>query len=270
MSILGWNPDEMIGKPFASFICEEDLPAFDELEAASVRDRVLTCHSRVRFLRKDGSIVWISTNARLVWEPDAERPRESVLIMRDVTERKVLEDKLSALAMTDALTGLWNRRAFDQALTREWKRTIREGTYISLLLLDLDQFKPLNDRYGHTVGDECLTTIAAAISDTVRASDMACRWGGDEVAIILPCTDEAGAMKAAEKVRAAIEAARFRCGLEPEVWASVTTSIGVACASSHADRKGITPSELVAAADRALYAAKHGGKNRVMAVTITK
>jgi diguanylate cyclase (GGDEF)-like protein len=191
-------------------------------------------------------------------------PRVYVLSMRDITGRKVLEEKLSALAMTDALTGLWNRRAFDQALRREWKRAVRDESQLSLLLLDLDHFKLLNDQYGHPLGDECLTTVASAISDTVRASDVVCRWGGDEMAIILPGTDHAGAARTAEKVRAAVEALRFRARKNADEWVSVTASVGVVTAISQPDGSVTTPQNLLLAADKALYKAKHDGQNQVV------
>jgi diguanylate cyclase (GGDEF)-like protein len=183
--------------------------------------------------------------------------------MRDITGRKVLEEKLSALAMTDALTGLWNRRAFDQALRREWKRAVRDESQLSLLLLDLDHFKPFNDRYGHPVGDVCLCAVASVISDSVRASDIVCRWGGDEMAIILPATDGLGAFRAAEKVRSAIQTLRFRSNKNSGDWVSVTASIGVATAMPQPDGTITTPPNLLLAADKALYKAKREGQNRV-------
>jgi PleD family two-component response regulator len=102
-------------------------------------------------------------NARLVRDFTTGAPKEFVTVMRDITERKILEERLSALARTDGPTGLSNRRAFDEALEREWKRTLREGSQISLLLLDIDHIKEFNDRYGNQVGDDCLRTVAAAV-----------------------------------------------------------------------------------------------------------
>ena len=183
--------------------------------------------------------------------------------MRDIAERKVLEEKLSALAMTDGLTGLWNRRAFDQALRKEWKRTVREESRLSLLLLDLDHFKVINDEHGHALGDKCLTAVASAISDTVRTTDIVCRWGGDELAIILPATDQEGAVRAAEKVRVAIEALRFRFSKNADGRGFVTASLGVATATPRPDEMTTTPHNLLLAADKALYRAKREGRNRV-------
>jgi diguanylate cyclase (GGDEF)-like protein/PAS domain S-box-containing protein len=267
LDILNWDPGEMIGKDFDEFVFSEDVAVLEDIGTDAAEDGAAYSHVRVRLLKKNQTPVWISINARCVRDPVSGEPREYVLSMRDVTGRKVLEEKLSALAMTDALTGLWNRRAFDQALRREWKRTVRDESQLSLLLLDLDHFKLLNDQYGHPLGDEYLTTVASAISDTVRASDVVCRWGGDEIAIILPGTDHAGAARTAEKVRAAVEALRFRVRKNADEWVSVTASIGVATAISQPAGSVTTPQNLLPAADKALYKAKHDGQNRVAAAS---
>jgi diguanylate cyclase (GGDEF)-like protein len=160
----------------------------------------------VRMLKKDGNVVWMENNVRLIRDELMKEPTEYVLVMRDVGERKLLEDKLSEMAMSDGLTGLANRRSFDEALYREWKRTLREGSEISLLLLDVDYFKAFNDRYGHQVGDDCLRAIAVAVSAAVnRVTDMVARYGGEEIAIILPSTNTAGAVEVAQCIRTRIE-----------------------------------------------------------------
>jgi diguanylate cyclase (GGDEF)-like protein/PAS domain S-box-containing protein len=264
LHILGWKPEEMTGKDFGDFVFPEDVSVLDEAEAADVNGGAADSQAMVRMIKKDLTAVWTNINARCVRDPVTGKPRAYVLAMRDVTERKVLEEKLSALAMTDALTGLWNRRAFDQFLRREWKRTVRDESQLSLLLLDLDHFKSLNDQHGHPLGDEYLVGVASAITDSVRASDVVCRWGGDEIAIILPATDQAGAARTAEKVRAAVEALRFRVRKNADEWVSVTASIGAATAISQPDGSVTTPQNLLLAADKALYRAKHGGQNRVV------
>ncbi len=253
----------MTARDLREFILSDDMPALEDLEAVMPPDGAAYTHARLRLLKKDQTSVWMSINARCVHDPVSGQPGAYVLCIRDITGRTALEEKLSALAMTDALTGLWNRRAFDQALRREWKRTVRDESQLSLLLLDLDHFKPLNDEYGHPLGDECLVAVASAITDTVRASDFVCRWGGDEIAIILPGTDHAGAAKAAEKVRAAVEGLRFRLEKNSEEWVSVTASIGVATAMTEPDKAATIPQNLLQAADKALYKAKHEGQNRV-------
>jgi diguanylate cyclase (GGDEF)-like protein len=256
----------MIAQDLRLFIFPDDLPVLEDLEASKPPKGTAYTHARLRLVRKDQTSVWISINARCVRNPATGEPFRYVLCMRDITGRTALEEKLSALALTDSLTGLWNRRAFDQALRREWKRTLREESQLSLLLLDLDHFKRLNDQYGHALGDDCLVAVASAITDSVRASDFVCRWGGDEIAIILPATDHAGALKVAEKVRSAVEALRFRAEDHAEEWASVTVSIGMAAAVREADEATAIPQNLLRVADKALYRAKQDGRNRVAVV----
>jgi diguanylate cyclase (GGDEF)-like protein len=201
-------------------------------------------------------------NARLVRD-SAGAIIEIVAAMRDVSDRKVLEDKLAALAMTDGLTGIANRRAFDEALDREWKRTLREGSQISLLLLDLDHFKEFNDLYGHQFGDDCLRAVAAAVAGAVRETDLAARYGGEEIAIILPATGSAGAIETAEKVRAAVEALRITHEGNPDAGGWVTASIGVATALARDGGTMRMPESLLLSADHALYKAKNEGRNRL-------
>ncbi len=253
----------MTARDLRQFILPDDLPAFDDLEMSKPPEETAYTHARLRFVRRDQTTVWISINARAVRNPATSESFRYVLSMRDITGRTALEEKLSALALTDSLTGLWNRRAFDQALRREWKRTLREKSRLSLLLLDLDHFKSLNDRFGHALGDECLVAVASAITDSVRASDFVCRWGGDEIAVILPATDHAGALRAGEKVRSAVEALHFRAEDHDGECVLVTASVGLATAAREADQRTAIPQNLLRAADLALYRAKHDGRNRV-------
>ena len=265
LEILGWQPPEMIAKDLRQFISPDDVPALESLVVSSPPDGTAYTHVRLRLLKKSRNFIWISINARCLRDSDTGELREYVLCMRDISGRTALEEQLSALAMTDALTGLWNRRAFEQTLQREWKRTSRKESDLSLLLLDLDDFKPLNDRYGHSLGDKCLAAVATTINETVRATDVVCRWGGDEVAVVLPATDSAGALHVAEKIRSAIEALRVCMQDNSGEWVSVTASIGVATAQAEMSGKIRTPEGLFLAADRALYQAKHEGHNRVVA-----
>ena len=260
--VLGYTPEEMTGMAPFAMIVSEDLPA---LSATAARLLALGVESPlvvVRTRKKDGTIVWMEVSSRVVRDPTTNEAKEIIIVMRDITERKKLEEKLSSLALTDGLTGLANRRAFDQELDREWKRTLREGSQISLLLLDIDYFKSFNDKYGHQVGDDCLRAIAIAVSKAVRATDIAARYGGEEIAVILPSTDAPGAVEVAEKVRAAIEGLKFTPG-QPEGGASVTASVGVATALARFGGTMRMPESLLLAADTALYKAKREGRNRV-------
>ena len=173
-----------------------------------------------------------------------------------VQPRLVAADQLRTMeehAATDELTGLYNRRSFERVLTREVERSRRYGVSASLLLLDLDGFKALNDTHGHAAGDRVLRYAAAMMCRHLRATDVPCRLGGDEFAIVLCDTPLADALAVAERIRADVEAAFAR--------ASITVSAGVASVPMHA----ATAEKLVASADRALYAAKGKGRNGTVA-----
>jgi diguanylate cyclase (GGDEF)-like protein/PAS domain S-box-containing protein len=262
--ILGWSSKELEGLSAAERIFADDLPLVMANIARLKLKEITNSTATVRMLKKDGSFVWMENNVRLIRDPVTGEPTEYVLVMRDVGDRKLLEDKLSAMAMSDGLTGLANRRAFDEALEREWRRTLREGSEISLLLLDVDYFKAFNDRYGHQVGDDCLRAVAVAISAAVnRVTDIVARYGGEEIAIILPSTNTAGAIKVAQCIRSGIQALEIshEGNIEGAGW--VTASIGVATALSRHGGTMAMPQGLLQAADNALYKAKNKGRNRV-------
>lgn len=168
--------------------------------------------------------------------------------------------RLEKETITDGLTGLFNHRHFYNRLEFEINRAIRADHPVSILILDVDNFKQYNDKYGHPRGDEALRICAAAIQDSVRGIDIAARYGGEEFAVILTETDKKGAIVAAEKIRNAIEEQRFR-DEGGDTTHNVTVSIGVS--SYPADTKELK--ELVRMADNALYTAKREGKNRVCA-----
>ncbi|QRX85008.1 diguanylate cyclase [Glaciimonas sp. PAMC28666] len=182
--------------------------------------------------------------------------------LRDITLQKEAQSALQDLAAKDGLTGIANRRSFDQALATQWQRAMRETHPLTLLMVDVDHFKQYNDTYGHLAGDECLKRIASAMANTpLRAYDLVARYGGEEFAIILPEVTAAGAQAVAERIRAAVE----HLGI-PDTTSEagvVTISIGAATANALI---GSTPTQLVAAADAALYQAKHAGRNRVVTV----
>jgi len=256
-AVLGWKPEEMAGRLADDFILPEDLPVV----AAAIAAKQETVTFRV--LKADGSTAWMESRARLVHDSVTGKPREWVASWRDVSAGKILEERLSAQALTDGLTGLANRRAFDEAFDREWSRTLREGSQIPLLLLDLDHFKLFNDRYGHQAGDDCLRTVAIAVRGAIRATDMVARYGGEEIAVILPSTETAGAVRVAEKVRCAIVALRISHEGNPEGGGWVSVSIGAATGLARQGGTMRMPESLLVTADNALYKAKHEGRNRV-------
>lgn len=259
----GWEPTEVVGGTMDRFVVAEDMQGMMEFFGSVLAGEEPT-RMTLRILRKDGSIAWTEGNARIIRDDITAAPSEFVIVWRNITDRKLLEEKLSALAMTDGLTGLANRRAFDEALEREWNRTLREGTQISLLLLDIDHFKRFNDLYGHQVGDDCLRAVAQAAAGAVRSSDIVARYGGEEIAIILPQVDASGAVETAEKVRETIEGLRLTHAENTEGKGQVTVSIGAATALARCGGTMRMPESLLLTADTALYKAKHTGRNCVI------
>ena len=269
LQMLGWKPEELIGKGPDAYIVAEDLHLLDSAGERIMASETQSDATTVRMRRKDGVVIWVEINVRMVRDPATGQPREYVIVMRDVTDRKMLVDRLTVLALFDGLSKLSNRSAFDSMLEREWKRTTRDGSQLSLLLVDIDHFKEFNDRYGHVAGDDCIRAVATVLSGAVRASDLLARYGGDELAVILPCTEAAGALKAAEKVRVAVENLALPNEGNPEGKGRTTVSVGVATAFAGQGKSFKMPETLVLAADKALYQAKHDGRNRVASGPLT-
>jgi diguanylate cyclase (GGDEF)-like protein/PAS domain S-box-containing protein len=261
--VLGWTAEEMLAMPPFALILPEDVPALAANAQQNLLPGAKPSLATARFRRKDGTIIWLEVSPNPVNDPATGAPIETILVMRDITDRKRLEQELTAMALTDGLTGLANRHAFDANLDLEWRRAVRSRSQISLLLLDIDYFKQFNDQYGHLAGDGCLRTIAAAIKATVRATDTTARFGGDELAVILPSTDNIGALEAAGKVRTAVQNLAIDFEGSPGGIATVSVSIGAATEIPHV--LGLTPAPeiLLQAADSALYRAKREGRNRI-------
>lgn len=174
-------------------------------------------------------------------------------------ELKIIRKELEVIAHTDGLTSLANRRSFDLAMDKEWKRATRNQTSISVILLDIDLFKQYNDRYGHLSGDDCLVHVANLIAANVnRPGDIAARYGGEEFVVLLPDTDLAGAVMVAENIRLSLSNANLQHSASP--FEIVTISSGVVSTSRTGEE---SPKEFLIKADRLLYAAKSKGRNRV-------
>lgn len=176
-------------------------------------------------------------------------------------ELAVANQELKRLAHCDALTGLANRRRFDQYLDRVWQQLAQNQQPLSLILCDVDFFKLYNDAYGHPAGDECLRDIACAIRQTVkRASDLVARYGGEEMAVVLPNTDATGALTLAQTIGDRIRSLRLPHE-GSKVSQYVTLSLGVAC---HLPQANLSCDVLIADADAALYEAKRTGRDRAL------
>jgi diguanylate cyclase (GGDEF)-like protein/PAS domain S-box-containing protein len=263
--VLGRSTAELMGRLPSTFVVEEDRPIIADAVARVTRGEEAE-PTTVRVLLPDGGLVWVETTTRTVRD-DQGRPREFILVMRDVTERQALRLRLEQEAVTDPLTGLANRRAFDNAVEREWARAVRSNSEMSLILLDLDGFKTFNDRYGHAAGDDALRRVAAAVQGVVRRpGDLAVRYGGEELAVILPRTPPAGASRVACTLRAAIEA--LQIPHSETGFGVVTASLGVATAAAPVGRTISMPQGLLIGADGALYRAKANGRNRVETVVL--
>ena len=261
--MLGLEPANLHGHTLVELLAPEDRAAFIARHFTNSARRGAG-PDLFRALRSDGQTLWVE--ARVAPLPPGNGLGDYLVTLRDADRRKRAEDalgqvnaELSTLASTDALTGLPNRRQFDATLHKEWYRALREATPLGLLMIDVDRFKPLNDRYGHPVGDAFLARVGRVIRDNVRrAGDMAARYGGEEFAVVLPGTGSTGALEIAEVIRRAVHATDTRSLVEGGHPLSV--SIGVAAMVPLA---GAGSAALVNSADGALYQAKRGGRNRV-------
>lgn len=186
----------------------------------------------------------------------------AVVSHMNITDRKLTELDCARLAATDSLTGLPNRRFFDQFAKLDMDRSLRFGEPSSLLMMDLDHFKSINDTYGHPTGDEVLRRVASLGQLVFRSSDMFARWGGEEFVCLLPGTDEFGAKLVAEKLRSAVEQLPIVSG---DKLIPVTASIGI----SSIDRDDRVVDSVLERADRALYRAKSDGRNCVRSYAST-
>jgi len=175
-------------------------------------------------------------------------------------ELEALNEELHRLTLVDGLTGIANRRYFDEYLEREWRTGLRQQKPLSLIMADIDFFKLYNDTYGHQSGDDCLRDVASVLDKSIkRVTDFAARYGGEEFTIVLPDTELDGAMFVAEKIRKRVEDLQIPNSETPG--RCVTISLGVA---SMLPSMGVSPSSLIALADKAMYQAKNSGRNRVV------
>lgn len=263
--LLGWLQEELLGSGNLEITHPEDLPALTTL-LGDCRAGKDTAALSYRCRKKDETYLWLESNIRLYRDVATNEPAGFVYVLRDISERKVAEGKLQdafntaeQLAMVDGLTGVANRRLLDETLNREWTRAVRDGTSLSLLLIDVDYFKSFNDVYGHLAGDRCLQSIAGAIQERLRRPpDLLARYGGEEFVVVLPNTPMAGAEVMAENVMTAVEQCMIEHSGSP--YGCVTVSLGYATAIATMDS---SPMNLLKAADDAMYRAKAEGRNRI-------
>jgi len=252
--MLGYQQNEVasnIGSVRALAHPDDQDMLVEEMEAHLAGTRPLF-EADVRMRRKSGAYIWTNIRGRVTERDNQDRPLRVTGMLIDISQRKELEARLNQLATTDELTGLFNRRHGTDVLRREIDRARRTGASFGLVLLDIDHFKQVNDRFGHDVGDKLLADVAELLRSRLRKTDIAARWGGEEFAIILPSTDrEGGRTFAAELLHRMQE-------IQTPDGSPVSASFGVVdyCGDE-------TASELVKRADRLMYKAKHEGRGRV-------
>lgn len=266
--ILGFEPAELLGGDAYALVHPDD--------AHEVRSRFgfvgpdCPCISMTfRMRRKDGTFIWVEGRYRYLPEDGG-----FLAMLRDITTQKTAEARLieayaeleaancilTSLASKDGLTGLINRRRFDELLQEEFSRSARQELPLGLVLLDVDYFKRYNDRYGHIAGDQCLIQIGQAIQGVLRRpGDCAARYGGEEIVVLLPATDADGAMTMAERMRRAVADLGLAHLGNPLGIATVSAGAGAVQPFANIGR----PTDLVHETDQALYRAKADGRNTV-------
>jgi diguanylate cyclase (GGDEF)-like protein/PAS domain S-box-containing protein len=230
-----------------------------------LKNGALTQNFRYRALHKDGSFRWLEASVTGFLDPESRYTAGYVATVRDIAEQKKIEDllaseyrQLSEVAALDELTGIANRRTFNQIMEKEARRHKRSTQNLSLLLIDVDYFKQFNDLYGHLRGDTCLQAIAATLKQSLRRdADLVARFGGEEFVILLPMTEIEGAEVIARKILKAVLALGIPHSGSP--LGVVTVSVGITCGSTGIPLDQIA---LLDQADRALYQAKNSGRNR--------
>ena len=264
-SLDGWKPEKLMTEEGLEMVHPEDRERVRAIVRAlhsGIESAMIECRIRTR----NGEYIWVEASLRVVRDPETGKPSLVLNIVRDISERKEAEHKLQeaynaveALAVTDELTGLANRRQFDQYLTAEWRRSVRDSEPLSLLMLDVDEFKTYNDTYGHQRGDSCLKQIAEACLDVVsRPGDLVARFGGEEFVVILPNTEDEGAAHVANDICEALRSRR----LPHKGNSAGIVTISAGCATL-VPSFGKRAPDLIEMADQALYRAKNNGRNRV-------
>ena len=253
--MLGYGPDEMtpVLETWSQNLHPDDALRVKTSLEAHLQGRKRRFEAEYRIRNRNGHYLWVHDRGR-VCEHDADgHPSRVVGMVQDISERKQLELQLQELASSDPLTGLGNRREGMRFLELQRELCLRMGISLGLAYIDIDHFKQVNDKYGHPAGDQVIRRVGYIIKQTLRGSDVLCRWGGEEFLVIAPHTELEQITLLAEKLRQAVLVAT----LEDTV--PVTISVGVAAGQG----RRLDIAQLIADADAALYRAKGKGRNRV-------
>lgn len=274
-NLTGYTPEERMGRNGLELIYPDDLPVVRATLAEVIANKGMVKDAQFRSVRKDGTVWWTEGSAvNLLHQPSVQAV---VINYRDITHRKKaeqalktanrqlnarlaqieqLQSELREQALRDPLTRLFNRRYLSETMERELKLAKREKKPVSVIVMDIDRFKKINDKHGHRVGDEFLTEISKMLQSHARGSDIICRYGGEEFLIVMPGANARAARKRAEQLRVHCETMRISHNGKD---LKVTLSFGVATYPTH----GTEGEEIVIKADKALYKSKRNGRNCV-------
>jgi diguanylate cyclase (GGDEF)-like protein/PAS domain S-box-containing protein len=270
--IVGYTHKELLDLSFQDITHPEELAINLKNIQNLVNNETASYSMEKRYFRKDGATTWVNQTVSLLRDMD-EKPANFLSITEDITARKYAEKALEAvnnelrmslereklLARTDGMTGLYNHRYFFELANREFRAAKRYHRPLAILMFDIDRFKQVNDTFGHAVGDKVLVQIAETLASQLRTADVLSRYGGDEFIIMLPQTSAQQALPLAERIRTSVE----ELSIEVEnIPLSITLSIGIAEIQRELTDENI---EYIAKrADKALYTAKHTGRNRTV------
>jgi diguanylate cyclase (GGDEF)-like protein/PAS domain S-box-containing protein len=279
--ILGYSEQELHHLTLVNISHPNDIDADWAQTNALLEGEISTYSVEKRFIRKGRSVVWVNLTVSLV-RSDSGDADYFISVIEDITARRRAESErdellrnleqqvsqrtaeLERLSLTDALTGIPNRRHLDKALAAEWARSVRSKRPLSLVLIDIDDFKILNDSFGHVQGDGVIKAVASAVQQVAsRSSDLGARYGGDEFAMLLPETEAVGAQRLAERLKHILNSFSFTDPVHAGQL-KVTVSQGIAGAAGSSEKSA---TDLLLAADRAMYVAKKQGRGHISTVS---
>jgi diguanylate cyclase (GGDEF)-like protein/PAS domain S-box-containing protein len=254
--MTGYTEQELVSRTYIDVTHPDDVETSADHVARLVAGEVDAYQLEKRYIAADGGVLWVLLAVSLIRDADGA-PSLLIAHLLDISERRILEARLRFLADHDPLTGLRNRRAFAQDLLIQIGRCQRYGEHAALLMLDLDGFKDINDRHGHTAGDDVLKAVAAALTAQVRSSDLVARLGGDEFAILLAHARPEDARAVAGHVTEAVGAIAVRAA-----GATLTPAVSIGIAAIDEDTHG--DEEVLAEADSEMYRVKRARTARTL------
>ena len=253
--LFGYSSDEILGKQTS--MLTPSIEKFHEYRQyfAQTKDGIIKSEE-LEYKKKDGTLFWV----KLEGNPINKEGSELLILWSflDITKEIYYRKELERLASTDPMTNLYNRRYFSELATTVVKLAKRSKLIYSIIMIDIDKFKSINDTYGHAIGDDVIVALAKLLKHNIRESDIVCRWGGEEFIILLPQTEQDGALMIAEKLRKTVETLSVTVRNNKKIY--FTISLGVATS----DSDNCTDIEnVINNADKALYLAKESGRNMV-------